>query len=176
MRNTPPFFDGHAGKRKMVSMAGQSAGAVKSREQLLEEARREREARQQAKKREGAAIKLQSAWRGHTCRKALRASLRKDWAAWCAGHRAGQLDRCATACYMCLAVRCVSDADTVRWCHTRATPDCAHSVALVTSRALAVLLFAFADAVSADDIRTVAAAATAAVAPDAGALSHRAVF
>lgn len=163
MRNTPPFFDGHAGKRRAVSMAGQSAGAVKSREQLLEEARREREARQHAKKRESAAVRLQSAWRGHRCRLALQSLRRKDWAAWCAGQPPGQLDRCAAAACTCLAMRCVSGADT-RPAGAAHTPH--HSVALVTSRALACLLLAFLDAASADDMRTVAAAATAAVAPD----------
>jgi Spy/CpxP family protein refolding chaperone len=72
-----PFFDGHVGKRRVTSMAGQSAGTVKTKEQLLEDARKEREARQQAKRRDTAALRIQSVWRGRRDRRAVRAALRK---------------------------------------------------------------------------------------------------
>ena len=72
-----PFFDGHVGKRRVTSMAGQSAGTVKTKEQLLEDARKEREARQHAKRRDIAALRIQSVWRGRRDRRAVRAALRK---------------------------------------------------------------------------------------------------
>ena len=65
------FFPGDGGKRK-IDLRGRSAETSKSREALLEEARREREARSAAKRRGTAALRLQAAWRGGRARAQLR--------------------------------------------------------------------------------------------------------
>jgi hypothetical protein len=86
------FLDaaGSGGKRK-VDLRGTTLH--KSREELLEDARREREARQRLKERNTAALRLQAAWRGGRGRLALRGALRDQLCA-CYGDSAERLSRC----------------------------------------------------------------------------------
>lgn len=65
-----------APKRK-VALGGRSV--TRSREELLEDARREREARLQHKERTGGALRVQAAWRGARSRAALRAAVAARW-------------------------------------------------------------------------------------------------
>ena len=87
-----PTFDAPA-KRK-VALGGRSV--TRSREELLEEARREREARLQHKERTGGALRVQAAWRGARGRATLRSAVAARWRTRFgdAGHR---LDGCVRA-------------------------------------------------------------------------------
>jgi len=84
-------FDGVAGSKRKVDLRGRSAGSqAESKEQLLAEARREREARAVLKARTAGATALQV----RACRSPRR--LERAWLTW--HRRRGAAGACAPRC------------------------------------------------------------------------------
>ena len=72
-------FGGEFSKQQKVSLSGRSKGVAESREEILERARRERDARRQKKIEDGAALCIQSSWRSYWARVVLRGECRASW-------------------------------------------------------------------------------------------------
>lgn len=70
-------FDFGVSSGKSVNLRGKSE--QKSREQILQEARKEREARQRQRLQQVSAINIQKVWRGSRVRAQERAKLRREW-------------------------------------------------------------------------------------------------
>lgn len=78
-------FGGEFSKQQKVSLSGRSKGVAESREEILERARRERDARRQKKIEDGAALCIQSSWRSYWARVVLRGECRASWGEHCGG-------------------------------------------------------------------------------------------
>lgn len=89
MRGPGTFFNGPATKRK-VDLRG--AAAEKTRDQLLAEARKEREERAAGRRANAAALRVQACWRGARSRARERDAARAAWHAafGAGGERCGQ--------------------------------------------------------------------------------------
>lgn len=72
-------FGGEFSKQQKVSLSGRSKGVAESREEILERARRERDARRRRKVEQGAALCIQAAWRSYWGRVVVRESWRHSW-------------------------------------------------------------------------------------------------
>ena len=76
-------FGGEFSKQQKVSLSGKSKGVAESREEILERARRERDARRQRKVEQGAALCIQAAWRSYWGRVVVREGWRNSWIGMC---------------------------------------------------------------------------------------------